>query len=91
MILTHFETIITLLTGVFAMLTGVAISLRWVYRQGAANASLKDSVDRLAEATNELSASYKVFTLKIADSLLDHEKRITRLETTTELQRSRGL
>ena len=90
MIFTHFEAIIALLAAVFTMLTGVAVSLRWVYRQGAANESLKDSVDRLSNATNDLSSSYKAFTLKIADSLLDHEKRLTRLETTTELQRRNG-
>ena len=88
--MTHFEAIVALLVGIITMLTALCVGLRWVYRQGAANTELKRSVDLNTAATQDLTVSYRAFTVKIQDTMLDHERRLTRLETTTELSRARG-
>jgi hypothetical protein len=88
--MTHFGIIIGLLVGILTVLTSLGVGLRWIYHQGAASEELKHAVQQNTGATEELTNSYKVFTIKIQDTMMDHEKRLTRLETTTELQRSRS-
>ena len=79
-----------LLAAIMTVMSVLAVGLRWIYKQGAAGEELKNSVDQNTRATDALNQSYKIFTTKIQDTILDHEKRLTRLETTTEIQRSKG-
>jgi uncharacterized protein (UPF0548 family) len=75
------------LGGLAAAVGALAAGMRWIFRQGAAGQKLVDSLDRLAvrmddntQATAELAAAQKAATEKIDDALLDHERRLTRLE-----------
>jgi hypothetical protein len=88
---THFEVIVALLAGIGTLVSMCGLGIRWVFKEGASSEQLRQAVDQNTRATNDLSLNYKVFTLKIADQMVDHEKRLTRLETTTELQRSKDM
>ena len=88
--MTHFEILITLLVSILTVIGMVAVGVRWIYKEGAAGEQLRQALATNTRATEELSISFKAYTVKIADQLTDHEKRLTRLETTTEMQRGRG-
>jgi hypothetical protein len=79
--ITHFEAIMGALVAILTTLGFVASATRWIYRQGAASAKLIGAIEQNTTATAKLNASYEAFTVKVADSLLDHERRITRLES----------
>lgn len=72
--------IVGILGAIVAMLATFGLGLRWVYKQGAASARLVTAVNANTDATGKLTTAYERFTEKTADTLLDHEKRITRVE-----------
>lgn len=78
--MSHFQIILAVLVAILTILAFVAASTRWIYRQGAASAKLVNAIEQNTTATAKLSGSYEAFSLKVADSLLDHERRLTRLE-----------
>lgn len=78
--LTHFETIIAVLSAIIVMLGVLAGGLRWIYKQGVSSQTLINSVDENTVATEKLTKSFDRFTEKTNGTLLDHEKRITRIE-----------
>jgi hypothetical protein len=80
MMLTKFEAAMGGLGALITVLTGLALGLRWIYRQGVSSSRLVSSIDQNTEATGKLSASFAAFSEKTGDSLLDHEKRLTRVE-----------
>ena len=80
MVLTHFEAVMVGIGAVVSMLATIALGLRWIYRQGVSSAKLVTSIDANTEATAQLSVSFAAFSEKTGDSLLDHEKRLTRVE-----------
>jgi hypothetical protein len=80
MILTHFEITTGALSVILAALVSLGAGVRWIYNQGASSQSLVNAVNENTTATGKLTAAYEKFTEKTDGTLLDHEKRITRLE-----------
>lgn len=80
MTLTHFEVTIALLVGILTMLSILAAGIRWIYRQGVSSARMVNAVNANTKATTDLSDTFKVYTEKADGTLLDHEKRLTRVE-----------
>lgn len=85
--LTRFELVMASIVAVLTALTTLALGFRWIYRQGAASQRLVDSIDRLTgrmdtntTATKDLAESQQKMADKVDGTLLDHERRITRLE-----------
>lgn len=72
--------IVALLASILTMLALLAGVIRWLWRQAQGQQRQVDAVDRNTEATRELSESFKTYTEKADGHILDHEKRITRLE-----------
>jgi len=69
-------TICTIIMAAIA-LVGLAVALfRWVAK-----------VDENTRATERLTTAFDAFTAKIEERVLDHEKRITRLEAIEEHER----
>lgn len=86
--LTHYETIVTLLVGIIALLSSLVIGIRWIYRQGSASNAQIRATNENTSATRDLTANFREFTTATSNTLLDLEKRMVRLETTTEIQRA---
>lgn len=80
MLVTHFEAIMAALAAIAAILAVIVTALRWIYRQGAGQQKLSSAVVANTEATGKLTAAYEKSSEKTDVMLLDHEKRITRLE-----------
>jgi len=80
MTVTKFEALCGLLVAILTILGIVSAGLRWIYRQGVSSAKLVSAVTDNTEATDKLTHAYETFTEKTANTLLDHEKRITRIE-----------
>jgi len=78
--LTGFEALMAALGAIVTALMAIALGLRWIYRQGVSSQKLVDSIDKNTDATGKLSAAYEHFSEETGRELLDHEKRITRLE-----------
>jgi uncharacterized protein HemX len=80
--------------ALLTMLAFLAGTIRWLWRQAQTQQKQVDATERNTkaaeklgelqsrntEATRELSGSFKLFTQKVDGDLLNHEKRITRLE-----------
>jgi hypothetical protein len=78
--LTHFEVIVAALVGILTTMAFLVAAIRWIYKQGSANAEQVIATKANTRATEELSDSLKVFSEKTDGTITDHEKRITRLE-----------
>lgn len=85
--MTHFEIIVSLLAGIVAVLGGLAVAVRWVYRQGAAGADLLAAVkanttaqEDLTAAQDKLADAFRDGALRTDEKLTDHERRISRIE-----------
>jgi hypothetical protein len=78
--LTKFEALIGLMVAILTVLGIVSAGLRWIYKQGVSSTNLVNAVTDNTEATDKLTHAYETFTEKTANTLLDHEKRITRME-----------
>lgn len=87
MTLTHFELIIALLVGILTALSILAAGVRWIYKQGVSSARMVNALNANTQANKELSDSFKVYTEKADGTLLDHEKRLTRVEERQEHRR----
>lgn len=68
--------IVSLIT-VAATLVG---TVRWVWKQAGHQAVQTQAIVRNTEATKELTQKFGLYTDKADGHLLDHEKRLTRLE-----------
>lgn len=86
--LTGLEALSGLLAGFASFATAIGFALRWVYLQGVASAKLVSAIDKLSlridintDATGKLSESFGKFTEETNGSLVDHEHRLTVLET----------
>jgi uncharacterized protein HemX len=90
MVLTHYETIIAALVGIVTLLVILLTALRWIYRQGSANAEQVIATRQNTTATQELSKTLKAFTEKTDGTIMDHEKRITRLEDHEDTRGKQG-
>jgi hypothetical protein len=80
MTLTKFEALVALLGVLLGVMATIAAGLRWVYKQGVSSARLVSAVTDNTTANDKLTHAYETFTEKTANTLLDHEKRITRME-----------
>lgn len=69
--------LIVALLSVAATLIGI---IRWVWKQGGDQATQTQALVRNTEATKELTQKFGLYVDKADGHLLDHEKRITRLE-----------
>jgi len=80
MMITKFEAVCVILGVLISAISALVLGLRWIYRQGAASSKLVSAIEENTKATGKLSAAYDMFSAKTGDELLDHEKRITRVE-----------
>lgn len=66
--------------SLLAVLTSLVTTIRWVWRQAQTQAIQTRATISNTEATQELTKKFGLYTDKADGHLLDHEKRITRLE-----------
>lgn len=78
--------IAAMLAVILTMVAFLAGTIRWLWRQAQTGQKQADAVNLNTEATQELSKTFKVYVEKADGSLLDHEKRITRLEDQQNLR-----
>lgn len=72
--------VVTLLTSLLAVLALLVGTIRWVWKQASNQAVQTQAIVRNTEATKELTEKFGLYVDKADGHLLDHEKRITRLE-----------
>jgi hypothetical protein len=75
------EAIGTSLGAVVVALCALAGALRWIYGRGLSSAKLESAVRENTAATGRLSAALDRTTTRNDEQFLDHERRITRLES----------
>jgi len=78
--LTAFQALAGGIGAIFTIAMVIALGLRWIYRQGVSSEKLVSAIDANTAATAKLSVAYEKFSEETGRELLDHEKRITRLE-----------
>jgi hypothetical protein len=90
MTITHFEAVMTGISGLFLTLSVIAAGLRWIYKQGVSSTRLVTAIESNTRATGDLSDSFGKFTEKTDGTLTDHEHRLTRAEDRIENMEKRG-
>jgi hypothetical protein len=87
--ITHFEVIVGILAGIAAVLVPIAAGIRWIYRQGQANAEQISATRLNTKATQNLADAFGLFSGKTEGTIADHERRITRVETHLDIDQDR--
>lgn len=71
----------TIVVGVLALSAACISFFRWVWKQAQNQTKQITAIQQNTEATKGLSASFKTYTDKADGHLMDHEKRLTAVES----------
>ena len=72
--------IMTLIVALLSVVATLAATVRWVWRQAGHQAVQTQAIVGNTEATQQLTQKFGLYVDKADGHLLDHEKRLTRLE-----------
>ena len=72
--------IVALIVSLLSVATTLVGTVRWVWRQAGNQAMQTQAILRNTDATKELTSKFGLYVDKADGNLLDHEKRLTRLE-----------
>ena len=72
--------IVALIVSLLSVAATLLGTVRWVWRQAGNHSTQTQAIVRNTEATKELTQKFDLYVDKAGGNLLDHEKRLTRLE-----------
>ena len=72
--------VVVLIVALLAVATTLVGTIRWVWKEAGGQAIATQAIVRNTEATKELTDKFGLYVDKADGHLMDHEKRLTRLE-----------